>query len=86
VNALLDAICSTSDELEQLEAALADHGPLLDGARGQKVLNPALTGITRHRALLSRLLADAFPEEGVEQKRRRAARKRWDGVRMPNTG
>jgi hypothetical protein len=83
---LLDALVHTIDELALLEAAVRSEGVLLDGARGQKIANPALSAITKHRVLLAKLLAELFPAEDREttsQKAARAARARWTkaGVR-----
>jgi hypothetical protein len=76
---LVDAICDTADELEAFEQALASEGPLITGARGQKVANPAVAGIVRHRALLARLLQQAFPQEHetTTERAKRAAKARW---------
>ena len=84
-NAILDAICATSDELELLEAALAAEGVLLPGARGQRVANPALAAIARHRTVLARLLAQAFPDahETTSEAASRAARTRWNREQRP---
>jgi hypothetical protein len=78
---LLEAIVATANELEQLEEAVADHGVLIDGARGNSVANPALAAIVKHRSLLARLIHEAFPDAASEtttEKQRRAARARWD--------
>ena len=77
--ALVDEICRTADELEILEDVVADRGPLIDGARGQPIRNPAFDAIARHRQLLARLIAQAFPaeSESISERARRAARTRW---------
>jgi hypothetical protein len=78
-NALIDAIVATADELQQLEDNVAANGVQIDGARGQKVANPSLAALVKHRTLLARLLAEAFPGEleTASQAAARAARTRW---------
>jgi hypothetical protein len=71
---MLDTICRTADELENLESAIDEHGPLIQGARGQMVANPALAAAAKHRELLSRLLERAFPGSFGETKGQRARR------------
>lgn len=80
---LVDSIVRTVEELALLEAALEEHGPLITGARGHLVANPALQAITRHRALLAKLIREAFPEEheSVSEQAARAARTRWANQR-----
>ncbi len=82
--ALLDLMCRTADEVAQLEAAIDEHGPVIPGARGQLVRNPALDAVVKHRRLLADLIARGFPEakgETKSQKAARAARTRWDRQR-----
>lgn len=83
----VDAICRTVGELALLEAALDEHGPLIPGARGHLVQNPVLAAIARHRALLSRLVKEAFPNEheSVSEQAARAARTRWANQREGRT-
>ena len=73
---MVDAIVRTAEELEAFEAVLDEDGPVVTGARGQKTANPAATLVAKHRALLSRLLQDAFPDshESDVEKKQRAAR------------
>lgn len=76
----LDSICAVIDVIDALEQAINKDGVLLAGARGQKVGNPALAAVARHRALLDRLLGSLFPDtrdESLSDKRKAAARKRW---------
>jgi hypothetical protein len=84
---LVDSIVRTVEELALLEAALEEHGPLITGARGHLVANPALQAITRHRALLAKLVKEAFPgeHESVSAQASRAARIRWAAVREGRT-
>ena len=65
-------------ELEALEDAVRDEGVLIDGARGQRVANPALAAIARHRTMLAKLLAELEHPETQSQKAVRAARERWE--------
>jgi hypothetical protein len=77
---LLDALCNTIDELVLLEQSVRKEGVLLKGARGQKISNPSLAALAKHRALLAKLIGDLFPAADAEtmtQKAARAARARW---------
>jgi hypothetical protein len=76
---LVEEVVRTADELDAMEQALTELGPIIDGARGQKVANPAAALVVRHRKLLADLLHAAFPgdQETATELARRAARARW---------
>ncbi len=82
---LLDAIASTADLVERLEAAITKEGVTIKGARGQIIAHPALTPLAKYQRLLVELVDKAFPGSGetVTQRAARAARVRWlrEGVR-----
>jgi hypothetical protein len=75
---LTAAVEQTMAELEALGRAVLDEGVLIDGARGQKVANPALAAIARHRTMLAKLLAELEHPETQSQQAVRAARERWE--------
>jgi hypothetical protein len=77
------------DELERLQAAVADAPLLVEGSTGQLRPHPLLEEVRKHRAVLQRLTgALAMPSTGEEKGRpavsvaaRRAAEARWYGER-----
>jgi hypothetical protein len=83
VEILTAAVTQTMTELEALEDAVRDEGVLIDGARGQRVANPALAAIARHRTMLAKLLAELEHPETQSQKAVRAARERWEKAKAP---
>jgi len=54
---LLRTTCHSLDELEALEAALAESPPMVTGSQGQPRPNPLLDEVRKHRETLSRLLS-----------------------------
>ena len=85
IDILIAAVEATMAELEALEAAVREEGVLIDGARGQKVANPAWAAIARHRTMLAKLLAELEHPETQSQKAVRAARERWERAKAPPT-
>jgi hypothetical protein len=76
---VLDQLCTLLDELEDLEAAISEHGSLVNGGNGQLVANPALAAARQHRLAIAKLSAQLELEEesaGTRQARH-AARARW---------
>jgi hypothetical protein len=82
---LLAEACHTLDDLDLLEAAIAQNGAMVEGAAGQPVVNPALTEARGQRLALHRLVSalDLPDEDGasiptaVTIRNRSAARARW---------
>jgi phage terminase small subunit len=77
---VLDQLVRLLDELERIEAAVAERGVMVTGARGQIAVNPALAAARQHRVAIANLasklgLSDETP--GSRQARK-AARARWD--------
>jgi phage terminase small subunit len=77
---VLEQLVRLLDELESIEAAVAEHGTMFPGARGQLRVNPALQAARQHRLAIANLasklgLSDETP--GSRQARK-AARARWD--------
>lgn len=85
--ALLLEACRTADNLDQLAATIAEHGPMVVGSNGQPVVNPALTEARGQRIVLHRLIAAlALPDPKgamvpttATTKARTAAAARWAG-------
>src|SRR5665647_1476828 len=82
---LLAEACHTLDDIDLLEAAIAEKGAMVVGAAGQPVVNPALTEARGQRLALHRLVSalDLPDEDGVSVptavaiRNRTAARARW---------
>jgi phage terminase small subunit len=77
---VLEQLVRLLDELKSIEAAVAEHGTMIPGARGQLRVNPALQAARQHRLAIANLasklgLSDETP--GSRQARK-AARARWD--------
>jgi hypothetical protein len=56
---LLLAACRTIDELERLQAALAEASPVVPGSRGQERAHPLVRELREHRLALKQLLGAA---------------------------
>lgn len=82
---LLAEACHTLDDLDLLEAVIAEKGATVTGAAGQSVVNPALTEARGHRLALHRLVSALnLPDEDGESiptaiaiRNRTNARARW---------
>jgi hypothetical protein len=80
--ALLDDIESEANLIAEMEDDIAKNGISIEGARGQRIANPLLIPLAKHRALLTQLLKNAFGESETEQQQR-ARRSRWQNDRTP---
>ncbi|ALO09995.1 hypothetical protein AQF52_4401 [Streptomyces venezuelae] len=87
---LLEAACRLVDQVDVMEAAVAEQGPVVKGSRGQPAASPLLREIRAHRLAITRILrqlmAAAPAEEGGErltasERGRRAAIMRHHGSR-----
>lgn len=85
---LLIEACRTVDELDSINAGIADGTPTVAGPRGQVVANPLYAEARAHRAVLGRLLRalglpdeNAQPESWTTIRAREAAQTRWRGER-----
>jgi phage terminase small subunit len=76
---VLDQLCTLLDEIEVLEGAIAEHGVMVRGARGQLVVNPAVAACRQHRVAVARLAGKLGLEDETPGTRsaRRAANARW---------
>lgn len=79
---VLARACSAADRIEKCEAALEAAGTLTStGSMGQEVEHPMLVALTKHDALLQRLLASLkLPDEPGDEKpnqHREAGKARW---------
>jgi hypothetical protein len=86
--ALLTLAARQADDLEKLEGAIEESGPMTTGSAGQPVVSPALVEARQARLAIGRLLGQlALPGEDrgsvTESSRRgqRAARTRWNDER-----
>lgn len=72
--ALLRQLCQTVDELAAFKSALAEDGPYITGAAGQRKVNPMVAALVNHRKMADQLVvALALPVEGESVGRRRSA-------------
>ena len=81
---LLARACRCADELDALEAAVDEAGPVVPGSRGQVVVHPALSEARQLRLVQARLLgaielADptAAGATSSQRRARKAAEARW---------
>ncbi|SDO18947.1 hypothetical protein SAMN04515671_0085 [Nakamurella panacisegetis] len=86
---ILTEICRTLDNLDALNAAIAANGAMVDGSKGQRVVNPCLTEVRGQRLALHRLIAalgipddegDSVPSV-TKLRASKAASARWSGHR-----
>lgn len=78
--------CRLLDEIDRLQAAVADGGVVVPGSVGQPRVHPAVSELRSHRLALGRLLAqlDLPDADGAtlpspaSLRARRAAQSRWD--------
>ena len=78
--AILDLASRQAADVAAAEADVRDRGYLVDGSRGQKVLNPSIAEARQGRLALGKLLGQLdLPESTREavQGARRAAEARW---------
>jgi hypothetical protein len=78
--ALLDLAASQAGDVAAAEADIAERGYLVDGSRGQQVLNPSIAEVRQSRLALGKLLGQLdLPESTSDAVRtaRRAAERRW---------
>lgn len=83
---LLHAACRTLDEIERMQATLADASPVVTGSKGQVRPHPLIAEVRAHRLALRQLLASVdveWPDDpGASEGStagRKLARARWDG-------
>jgi hypothetical protein len=79
-SALLDLAARQARDVERAEADIATRGYLVEGSRGQEVINPSLAEVRQSRLALGKLLgALDLPESTRDavQGARRAAEARW---------
>jgi hypothetical protein len=89
--AALAQAASTVDELERLQAALANAPLTVSGSKGQPRPNPLLDEVRRHREVLARLLArievpdddaEAEQDRKASSNRQASALRRWQNYRL----
>lgn len=87
---LLTEACKVRDLIAALEKAIDDHGAMVLGSKGQRVVNPAYAELRQQRALYAQLLgklelvdapqgagADGKPQSAASKQASAAARTRW---------
>jgi hypothetical protein len=76
---VLDQLVRLLDEIETLEAAIAEYGVMVHGAKGQLCVNPAIAAARQHRLAIARLAGKLGLEDETPGTRsaRRAAQARW---------
>jgi P27 family predicted phage terminase small subunit len=71
---LLTQLCETVDKIAELKQTLAKSGVMVEGSKGQPVLNGVLAALVAHRKLADQLVvALGLPIEGEAVGRRRSA-------------
>lgn len=85
--AILAAACKQADIVTELEAALEQHGVMIEGAAGQPKLNPIVPELRQARLAVTRLLGELGipddtpePETAASRRARKAANSRWGNV------
>ncbi|MEU6321501.1 hypothetical protein [Streptomyces sp. NPDC047009] len=88
-HALIVSAASTLDEIEGMELALAQSGPVIKGSTGQDRVNPLIPALANHRLTLLRILkqlgieGESAPDsrsaeqKAISEKASYAARVRW---------
>jgi uncharacterized protein with von Willebrand factor type A (vWA) domain len=78
--ALLDLAAHQAEDIARAEADISERGFLVEGSRGQQVINPAVPEVRQGRLALGKLLGQLdLPESTRDAVRnaRRAAESRW---------
>jgi uncharacterized protein with von Willebrand factor type A (vWA) domain len=79
--AVLSLAAAQARDVAALEADIATRGHLVEGSRGQQVLNPSISEARQGRLALGKLLGQLdLPESTKDAVRRarKAAERRWD--------
>ncbi len=91
---LLYEACRLVDDIDAMQAALDELGPVVKGSRGQPAASPLIREIRGHKLALQRILRTllaAMPEEeegrrlSASDRGRKAAIHRWHGARADST-
>ncbi|KWT62849.1 hypothetical protein ADL21_06290 [Streptomyces albus subsp. albus] len=91
---LLHEACRLVDDIDAMQAALAEQGPVVKGSRGQPAASPLIRELRAHKLAVTRILRTlmaAMPEEEegerltASQRGRKAAVSRWHGARANGT-
>jgi hypothetical protein len=78
--AILDLAARQAADIARAEADIADRGYLVEGSRGQQVVNPSVAEVRQSRLALGKLLGQPdLPESTADVTRnaRKAAEARW---------
>lgn len=83
--ALIEIARRAANDIEALEMALAEQGPMVTGSTGQQRLNPIFAELRQQRQGLAKILSQIkMPDEGMggasgtSAVKSRAAKARWD--------
>lgn len=86
---LLAMACRQADDLAMLETAIKNVGAMVDGSKGQKVVNPAIAEARQARLAISRLLGQlGLPDEELQPRTaasiraQKAANTRYDQLSL----
>jgi hypothetical protein len=86
---ILELAARQADDLALIEAAIAEHGAVVTGSKGQPVLNGAMQEARQARASIARLIKqldipdEDKPERSPSEAGRHAAQARWRARREP---
>jgi hypothetical protein len=68
---LLESACRLVDQIDMMQAALDEQGPVVKGSRGQAVASPLIREIRADRLAVTRILRQLLAAAPVEEEGRR---------------
>ncbi len=73
----VDVAAALLDEIEAMEAKIAEDGLVVDGSQGQPVAHPLVAQVRLHRKSLTDLLRTLTPDGSASNAGRSLAQKKW---------